>query len=539
MNQFKIVARILKIQKILVYYHLDDLIEDIPILKPLQWFFYLSPKRWLRNKSKGSQAERIRQALETLGPLYVKFGQSLSTRPDLLPADIAKELAKLQDNVPAFPAEQAKQAIEMAFDQPAEQVFKSFEADAFASASVAQAHLAQLHTGEEVVVKILRPGIMAAIEQDMQILFVLARLVEKYSQEGRRLKPLEVVGDYQKVVHNELDLMREAANCAQIGRNWEGSDIIRVPAIHWDYCRHNILVQERIHGIPINDIDGLLEAGVDIHQLAKNGVKIFFTQVFHHNLFHADMHPGNVFVDITDPEQPKYAAVDFGIVGSLEDRDLRYLARNFAAFFDQDYNKIAHCFLDAGWVPRETRVDEFEASIRTVCDPIFDKPLKDISFGQLLFQLFQTARQFKMENQPQLVQLEKTLLNVEGLGRQLYPDLDLVAAAKPVLDDWLDKQTDLRALVKKIRHDAPELRETLEHLPRLARKLLEDSRQARRVQPQTVDVGIIFKSLYLSIIGMAFFISGITLLAIKSITYWFAWIMITLGVVLTIRAKPK
>ena len=489
MNQFKILARILKIQKILVYYHLDDLIEDIPVLKPLQWFFYLSPKRWLRNKSKESKAERIRKA------------------------------------------------IEMAFDQPAEQVFKSFEADAFASASIAQAHLAQLHTGEEVVVKILRPGIMAAIEQDMQILFVLARLVEKYSQEGRRLMPLEVVGDYQKVVHNELDLMREAANCAQIGRNWEGSDIIRVPVIHWDYCRHNILVQERIHGIPINDIDGLSAAGVDIHQLAKNGVKIFFTQVFHHNLFHADMHPGNVFVDITDPEQPKYAAVDFGIVGSLEDRDLRYLARNFAAFFDQDYNKIAHCFLDAGWVPRETRVDEFEASIRTVCDPIFDKPLKDISFGHLLFQLFQTARQFKMENQPQLVQLEKTLLNVEGLGRQLYPDLDLVAAAKPVLDDWRDKQTDLKALVKKIRHDAPELRETLEHLPRLARKLLEDSKQARRAQP--VDVGIIFKSLYLSIIGMALFISGITLLAIKSITYWFAWIMITLGLMLTIRAKPK
>ena len=409
MNQFKILTRILKIQKILVYYHLDDLIEDIPVLKPLQWFFYLSPKRWLRKKSKESKAERIRKALETLGPLYVKFGQSLSTRPDLLPPDIAEELAKLQDNVPAFPPEQAQLEIENAFDQPAEKIFKSFDAKAFASASVAQAHLAQLHTGEEVVVKILRPGILAAIEQDMEILFLIAKLVEKYSQEGRRLKPLEVVGDYQKTVHNELDLMREAANCAQIGRNWKDSDIILVPEIHWDFCRQNILVQERIHGIPINDIDGLTEAGVDIHQLAINGVKIFFTQVFHHNLFHADMHPGNVFVDISDPKNPKYAAVDFGIVGSLEDKDLRYLARNFAAFFEQDYNKIAHGFLDAGWVPKDTRIDEFEASIRTVCDPISDKPLKDISFGQLLFQLFQTARQFKMENQPQLVQLEKNV----------------------------------------------------------------------------------------------------------------------------------
>ncbi|MBM23236.1 MAG: 2-polyprenylphenol 6-hydroxylase [Gammaproteobacteria bacterium] len=539
MNQFKILARILKIQKILVYYHLDDLIEDIPVLKPLQWFFYLSPKRWLRNKSKESKAERIRKALETLGPLYVKFGQSLSTRPDLLPPDIAEELAKLQDNVPAFPPEQAQLEIENAFDEPADKIFKSFDATAFASASVAQAHLAQLHTGEEVVVKILRPGILAAIEQDMEILFLIAKLVERYSQEGRRLKPLEVVSDYQKTVHNELDLMREAANCAQIGRNWKDSDIIRVPEIYWDFCRQNILVQERIRGIPINDIDGLLGAGVDIHQLAINGVKIFFTQVFHHNLFHADMHPGNVFVDISDPKNPKYAAVDFGIVGSLEDRDLRYLARSFAAFFEQDYNKIAHGFLDAGWVPKDTRIDEFEASIRTVCDPISDKPLKDISFGQLLFQLFQTARQFKMENQPQLVQLEKTLLNIEGLGRQLYPDLDLVEAAKPILDDWRDKQTDLKTLVRKLQYDAPQFRETLENLPKLARKLLEDTNQSRPIQPATIDVGIIFKSLYLCIIGMALFISGITLLAIKSVSYWFAWIMVILGVGLTIKAKPK
>ena len=539
MNQFKIVARILKIQKILVFYHLDDLIEDIPVLKPLQWFFYLSPKRWLRKKSEESKAERIRKALETLGPLYVKFGQSLSTRPDLLPPDIAEELAKLQDNVPAFSPEQAQQEIENAFYQPAEKVFKSFDPKAFASASVAQAHLAQLHTGEEVVVKILRPGILAAIEQDMEILFLIAKLVEKYSQEGRRLKPLEVVSDYQKTVRNELDLMREAANCAQIGRNWKDSDIIRVPKIYWDFCRQNILVQERIHGIPINDIDGLSEAGVDIHQLALNGVKIFFTQVFHHNLFHADMHPGNVFVDITDPNKPKYAAVDFGIVGSLEDKELRYLARIFAAFFEQDYNKIAHGFLDASWVPKDTRIDEFEASIRTVCDPISDKPLKDISFGQLLFQLFQTARQFKMENQPQLVQLEKTLLNIEGLGRQLYPDLDLVTAAKPTLDDWRDKQTDLKTFVKKLQYDAPQLRETLENLPKLARKLLEERDDSRQIQPSNIDVGIIFKSLYLSIIGMAFFISGITLLAIKSVAYWFAWIMVILGLVLTIKAKPK
>ena len=539
MQQFKILARLIHIHKILVNYRLDDLIRDIPYLKPLQWLFYFSPKRWLSNKNQLPRAIRIRRALEKLGPLYVKFGQSLSTRPDLLPEDIANELTQLQDNVPAFSSEAAEQEIETAFGRSAQEVFKSFNSDAFASASVAQAHLAELQSGEEVVVKILRPGILDAIEKDMQILFILAKLIEGYSKEGKRLRPLEVVSDYQKVVHNELDLMREAANCAQIGRNWKDSDIIHVPKVYWDYCRPNVLVQERIDGIPINNIDELNKAGVDIQQLAINGVIIFFTQVFHHNLFHADMHPGNVFVDVSNPNQPKYVAVDFGIVGSLNERDLRYLARNFSAFFEQDYKKIAQCFIEAGWVPRKTRIDEFEASIRTVCDPIFDRPLKDISFGNLLFRLLQTARQFEMENQPQLVQLEKTLLNIEGLGRQLYPELDLMSAAKPVLDDWRKKQLDIKGLVKKLRKDAPELRETLERLPEVARNLLEERPNHNQSALTNTDIITTLKRLYLGMIGMGFFIGGILLLAIKEISFWPGWVMVAISAIIILTTKPK
>ena len=533
MNQLKLIQRLLKIKGVILEFHLDELLEDVPKLKYFQWFLLFSFKKWFRDDQNEPIAVRIRKAMEKLGPLYVKFGQSLSTRPDLLPDDIAMELSKLQDDVPPFEAALAELEIVNAFGKPSSELFDKFDPIAFASASIAQAHSAQLKTGEEVIVKILRPNIIESLEDDFAILFLLAKLVDGYSKESKRLRPLEVVTDYQKTVLNELDLMREAANCAQIGRNWQGSDIIKVPKIYWDFCRQNILVQERIFGIPINDIEALEAAGIDIKQLALNGVEIFFTQVFHHNLFHADMHPGNVFVDITDPKKPLYAAVDFGIVGSLSEKDLRYLARSFSSFINKDYKKIAQLFIQSGWVPKDTREDEFEASIRTVCDPIADKPLKDISFGQLLLRLFQTARDFKMENQPQLVQLEKTLLNIEGLGRQLYPELDFISAAGPVLKDWESKQTNFKALLKKIQNDGPEIRESLEQLPQFARQLMDEGYS--NSLPDNTELKTILGSIYKSIIGMGVLISGIIML---SYNVFIAWALIVVGLMILFFGKP-
>jgi len=472
-------------------------------------------------------------ALEDLGPLYVKFGQSLSTRPDLLPEDLASELSKLQDEVPAFSGELAEQEIHQAFGKRAEDVFSDFDKEAFASASIAQAHLATLKSGEEVVVKILRPHIWEAIEKDMELLFLFARLLENYSEESKRLKPIEVVSDYQTSVVHELDLLREAANCSQIGRNWEGSDIIKVPKVYKDYCKTNILVQERIHGIPISKVGSLKSAGIDLKQLAINGVRIFFTQVFHHNLFHADMHPGNVFVDVSNPEKPLYAAVDFGIVGSLDDIDRRYLALSFSAFFEKDYKTIASNFLAAGWVPRETRLDSFEASIRAVCDPIADKPLEEISFGQLLMRLFQTAREFKMENQPQLVQLEKTLLNIEGLGRQLYPQLDIVAAAKPVISEWKEQQTNLQSIFSRLQEDAPEIKKTIEELPNLARELINKQNNNLNDKEFFQEFS---KTIYQSLLGIAAILAGGILLGIE---INIGWGLIGAGFLVILLSKPK
>ncbi len=393
--------------------------------------------------------------------------------------------------------------------------------------------MATLKSGEEVVVKILRPHIWEAIEKDMELLFLFARLLENYSEESKRLKPIEVVSDYQTSVVHELDLLREAANCSQIGRNWEGSDIIKVPKIYKDYCKTNILVQERIHGIPISKVDSLKSAGIDLKQLAINGVRIFFTQVFHHNLFHADMHPGNVFVDVSNPEKPLYAAVDFGIVGSLDDIDRRYLALSFSAFFEKDYKAIASNFLAAGWVPRETRLDSFEASIRAVCDPIADKPLEEISFGQLLMRLFQTAREFKMENQPQLVQLEKTLLNIEGLGRQLYPQLDIVAAAKPVISEWKEQQTNLQSIFSRLQEDAPEIKKTFEELPNLARELINKQNNNQNDKEFFQEFS---KTIYQSLLGIAAILAGGILLGIE---INIGWGLIGAGFLVILLSKPK
>ena len=534
MKKIQTLSRLLKIQKTLIYYQLDEFIADIPALHSLRWIFYLSPNLWFRKTTSVSRGERLRCALEDLGPLYVKFGQSLSTRPDLLPEDIATELSKLQDDVPAFSADLVAQEILKAFGQPATDIFTEFDNNAFASASIAQAHLATLKSGEEVIVKILRPNIWEAIEKDMEILILCAKLINNYSEESKRLRPIEVVSDYQTSVLHELDLVREAANCAQIGRNWEGSDIIKVPKIYWDYCKTNILVQERIHGIPINNIKELKAAGVNIEELAINGVRIFFTQVFLHNLFHADMHPGNVFVDVANPKKPLYAAVDFGIVGSLDEKDKRYLARSFSAFFERDYTTIASSFVDAGWVPKETRLDAFEASIRTVCDPIADRPLEDISFGQLLIRLFQTAREFKMENQPQLVQLEKTLLNIEGLGRQLYPQLDIVAAAKPVLDEWGDQQTNLKSVLSKLQKDAPEIKRTIEELPTLAKQFLHADLRSNDTDEDFLKS--VSKTFYQSLLGLAVMLVGGALLGLEVLA---GWGLLGFGFIVLLLSKPK
>ena len=533
MKSLQILARLFKTHQTLIRYQLDVFFVESDLLKPLRWVFLISPSLWFRKKTKLRKGERLRLALEDLGPLYVKFGQSLSTRPDLLPEDIASELSKLQDKVPPFSGEDAEQEIFNAFGKKPEEIFADFDKEAFASASIAQAHLATLQSGEEVVVKILRPNIWEAIEKDMEILFLFARLLENYSDESKRLKPMEVVKDYQTSVMHELDLLREAANCSQIGRNWEGSEIIKVPKIYKDYCKTNVLVQERIHGIPISDVQELKTAGVDLKKLATNGVRIFFTQVFHHNLFHADMHPGNVFVDISDPDKPMYAAVDFGIVGSLDDLDRRYLALSFSAFFEKDYKSIASNFLAAGWVPSETRLDTFEASIRTVCEPIADKPLEEISFGQVLISLFQTAREFKMENQPQLVQLEKTLLNIEGLGRQLYPKLDIVAAAKPVISEWREQQTDLKTILAKLQQDAPEIRKTIEELPILAKRVINSQSNN---QSNEEFFNQFSKTIYKSLLGIAVMLTGGILLGLEIVL---GWLLMGAGFLVILLSKPK
>ena len=533
MKSLQILARLFKTHQTLIRYQLDVFFVESDLLKPLRWVFLISPSLWFRKKTKLRKGERLRLALEDLGPLYVKFGQSLSTRPDLLPEDIASELSKLQDKVPPFSGEDAEQEIFNAFGKKPEEIFADFDKEAFASASIAQAHLATLQSGEEVVVKILRPNIWEAIEKDMEILFLFARLLENYSDESKRLKPMEVVKDYQTSVMHELDLLREAANCSQIGRNWEGSEIIKVPKIYKDYCKTNVLVQERIHGIPISDVQELKTAGVDLKKLATNGVRIFFTQVFHHNLFHADMHPGNVFVDISDPDKPMYAAVDFGIVGSLDDLDRRYLALSFSAFFEKDYKSIASNFLAAGWVPSETRLDTFEASIRTVCEPIADKPLEEISFGQVLISLFQTAREFKMENQPQLVQLEKTLLNIEGLGRQLYPQLDIVAAAKPVISEWREQQTDLKTILAKLQQDAPEIRKTIEELPILAKRVINSQSNN---QSNEEFFNQFSKTVYKSLLGIAVMLTGGILLGLEIVL---GWLLMGAGFLVILLSKPK
>jgi ubiquinone biosynthesis protein len=464
--------RLLHINWILVKHGLDEIVFATHLFRPFRFLLYFWPPHWFRS-TEATHGERIRGALEELGPLFVKFGQILSTRRDLLPDEIADELAKLQDRVPPFPGALARQIIETAYQQPLSEVFAEFDETPLASASIAQVHTAKLLDGTDVVVKVVRPGIKKIIQRDVGLLYTLAELAERYWKDGRRLRPRAVVADYETTILDELDLMREAANASQLRRNFQGSKELYIPEIHWPHCRRDVMVMERIYGIPIGDIDELRRQNVDLKKLSERGVEIFFTQVFRHNFFHADMHPGNIFASPTG----QYLAVDFGIMGSLSPEDQRYLAGNFLAFFNRDYHRVAELHVQSEWVPADTRIDEFEAAIRTVCEPIFERPLKDISFGHLLLRLFQTARRFNMEVQPQLVLLQKTLLNIEGLGRQLYPDLDLWQTAKPFLERWMSEQVGTRSLFKSLKENLPLWADVLPQLPGMIHDLAKRAQQ--------------------------------------------------------------
>lgn len=459
------ILRLLKILRVSLRFGLDEFLlghERVRVLRAavstlLFWRDLAAPR-----------AERLRHALEALGPIFVKFGQVLSTRRDLIPADIAEELARLQDRVPPFPGADVERILAAAYGKPLTQVFARFEMKPIASASVAQVHIGALPDGTEVAVKVLRPGIASVIAKDVALLDAGAVLLEWLWLDGKRLKPREVVAEFARHLEDELDLMREAANANQLRRNFHKSPLLAVPEIHWDYCSTEVMVMERMHGIPVSAVAEMRAQGMDIPKLARVGVEIFFTQVFRDGFFHADMHPGNILV----APDGQYVALDFGIMGTLTEVDKHYLARNFIAFFRRDYRRVAEVHVESGWAPPGTRVEEFETAIRAVCEPIFDKPLKEISFGKVLLRLFQTSRRFNIEIQPQLVLLQKTLLNVEGLGRDLDPDLDLWRTAKPFLERWMSEQIGWRGLVRRVGDELPFWSELLPQLPRLAQSYL-------------------------------------------------------------------
>jgi ubiquinone biosynthesis protein len=470
--------RLATILRIVGRYRLDEFID--PELLPAIPRVALALSPWRLHRAPDlPRGVRLRRALEELGPVFIKFGQMLSTRRDLLPEDIADELAKLQDDVPPFPEQQSIAIIEKALGKPVTELFASFEATPMASASVAQVHGATLHSGEQAVVKVVRPDIEPIIQQDMALLFTLARLVEKYLPDGRRLRPVAVVSDYKLVILDELDLGREAANACQLRRNFAASKLVYVPEVYWDYTARNVFTMERISGIPVTDMDTLRAKGADLKMLGERGVEIFFTQVFRDSFFHADMHPGNIFVDATDPADPTYIAVDCAIVGSLSDADQYYLARNLLGIFRRDYREVAQLHVECGWVPPQTRVQDFESALRAVCEPIFEKPISEISFGQLLVYLFRTASRFEMEVQPSLVLLQKTLLNIEGLGRQLYPQLNLWDTAQPFLEEWVQERYSPQSVFKRLQRHAPSW---LEQLPQLPDVMLDNLQHSREVE---------------------------------------------------------
>lgn len=473
--------RLLYIGFVLLKNGLDELIFDVRLLKPLRFLIWFSPARW-NHASQLPKGARIRKALEELGPIFVKFGQLLSTRSDIIPEEIAQELVKLQDQVPPFSGEIAKIIVEKALDAPLSTVFETFDVKPLASASISQVHPAVLLDGQQVVVKILRPNIKKTIIKDLEILKIVADFAEKYSKHARRFKPREIVSEFDKILLHELDLLREAANASQLRRNFEDSSLLYVPKVHWDLTKKNVFVMERIYGLPISNKKLLIEKGYNVKKLATRIIEIFFTQVFRDCFFHADMHPGNILVHPDQLEEPQCIAVDFGIMGALSPEDQHYLAENLMAFLKRDYRRVAELHIESGWVPHKTRIDEFESAIRTVCEPIFERSLKDISFGNLLLRLFQTASRYQVNIQPQLILLQKTLINIEGLARQLYPEIDLWATAKPFLEKWMNNQVGIPSLMRKIRAYRPYWIEKLPELPHLVYTTLTRLSQTQHFQ---------------------------------------------------------
>jgi ubiquinone biosynthesis protein len=477
MKWFEHLKRLLHIKFVLARHRLDRIVLSMPLLTLSRFFLCFSPRYWSQDKTVYARGVHIRQALEELGPIFVKFGQLLSTRRDLLPDDIADELAKLQDQVPPFSGELAQSMLEKIYNQPITELFASFDLVPLASASVAQVHAVRLHDGKEAVVKILRPNIEKTIRSDIALLYTIARLTERYWSEGYRLRPQAVVTEFEQTILAELDLMHEAANASQLRRNFPNSPLLHVPEIYWPYARQSAIVMERIYGIPATNIDELKQAGINMKRLAERGVEIFFTQVFRDSFFHADMHPGNILVSLQNKENPQYIAVDFGIMGTLSPHDQRYIAENLLAFFKRDYRRVATLHVESGWVGPDTRVDQLEAAIRTVCEPVFERPFKEISVGKMLLSLFQAAGRFNMHIQPQLILLQKTLLNVEGMGRQIYPELDLWNTAMPYLEHWVREQIGFKAFFKKVRDNLPYWTERLPELPDLIYEVVRHQKQ--------------------------------------------------------------
>lgn len=473
--------RLIRINFILMRYNIDEIVLGTHWLYPLRFFVYLNPYYWAL-KNKLTRAERIRLAIEELGPIFVKAGQIISTRRDLLPDDIATELAKLQDRVPPFPGATAIKIIEESLNCSLNEVFAEFDANALASASIAQVHAAKLISGESVVVKVLRPNIRKTIDRDIDLLMTFAGIAQKYWFKSRHFKPKEMVNEVAQTLYDELDLMREGANATQLRRNFADSKHLYIPKIHWHYTRHSILVMERIYGIPIHDIERLKNAGFDMKLLAERGIEIFFTQVFRDSFFHADLHPGNIFVSEKDPKNPTYIFVDFGIVGSLNHEDQRYLAENMIAFFKRDYQRVAELHIACGWLSPDTRIDQFEGAIRSVSEPIFEQPLREISFGQLLLRLFQVARRFHINIQPQLILLQKSLMNIEGITRQLSPEFDLWGTASPQIEKWLKKQVGFKAFMRRVRENLPLLSEQLPEMPNLIYEVLKETKQQQEMR---------------------------------------------------------
>lgn len=537
--RLRVLSRLLQIQRVLVRHRLDEIILATHLFRPLRFAFYLSPATWFRRKASLSRAERLRLALEELGPIFMKFGQTLSTRRDLLPRDIADELEKLQDRVPPFSNAAARAIVEAAYERPVADVFARFDEAPIAAATIAQVHGAQLKDGKEVVVKIVRPGIRASIERDVEVMYTLAELANRYWRDAPRLRPVELVREYEKTILDELDLKREAANAAQLKRNFTGSRLLYVPEVYWDYTRNNVMVMERVQGVLVNDLAELQRRGANIQRLAENGVEIFFTQAFRHNFFHADMHPGNIFVLLDDPEMPRYAAVDFGIVGTLAPRDQHYLAENFLAFFEHDYRRIAQLHIDSGWIPAHVRVDELESAVRTVCEPIANKPLREISFGQVLISLFEAAQRFDAQMQPQLMLIQKTLLQIEGVGRQLYPDLDLWKTAQPLLRQWVAERWSLRALARDARKQLPDVLQALRQLPPLVENAIQrasdgqfrvplDTREIERLQQTIRDDG---RRRDVTLISAVAAFSGVSLIVADTGPEWLGYSVLAASLV--------